>query len=437
MKLKINLLLILHKFDRYFIPLPAQKKSIEQSYLNKKSMKKIALFLVLAASVTLSFGQKALRQTASNYLKDGKLDKALEAINQCILDPSTAQDTKAWFLRGNIYMEIANAKDDKFRNLDPEPLKNALESYKNSLSFDAKKELQKKEFYADIMIKLDAQYKTFFDTAISKYNTKNYHAAMISFGKAAEVMEAANLTDTLSLLNGALCAGLAKETEPARMFYLKLIKGNYKSPSVYSSLSDIYLKEKDTANAFKYIRMGLKEYPSNMSLFNSEINIYLTYNIVDKAMSNLNIAMEKDPANFTIPFALGTLYDNMANDTLRPVAQREESFKNAEKAYQKALTIKPDYADASFNMGALNLNKASEILIKANNLPPDATADFEKLKKEANEYLNKAMPYFEKVLELQPNDLNSMNALRQIYTNLNLPEKKKAIQDKMREMQKK
>jgi hypothetical protein len=400
-------------------------------------MKKIGLFLVLVTSITLAFGQKSVRQTASNYLKDGKLDKSMEAINQCILDPSTAQDTKAWFIRGNVYLEIANSKDDKFAKLDENPLGKALESYKKALEFDSKADYSKKEFYGEILGKLDGQYRTFFDSAITKYNKKNYADAMINFGKSAEVLEAVNITDTLSLLNGALCAGLANDREAAKGFYLKLLKGNYKSANLYGSLSDIYLKDKDSTNAFKYIRMGLKEYPNNMSLFNGEINIYLTYNIVDKAMSNLNVAMKKDTSNYSIPFALGTLFDNQANDTTKTTAQREEAFKNAEKSYSKALQIKPDYFDACFNLGALNLNKASDILVKANNLPPDAVADFERLKKEADGYLAKAAPYLEKALELQPTDMNSLNALRQIYTRLNMPDKKKAIQDKIINLQNK
>jgi hypothetical protein len=395
-------------------------------------MKKIDLLLVLVSSITIVFGQKNVRQTASNYLKDGKLDKSMEAINQCVLDPSTAQDAKAWFIRGNVYMEIANTKDEKFKNLDPNPLAKALESYKKTMEFDPKK-----DYYGEIMIKLDKQYRNFFDSAIVKYNKKDYKEAMVNFGTSADVLDAVNITDTLSLLNAALCAGLANEKVAEKGFYIKLLNGKYKSPAIYSTLSDIYLKEKDSANAFKYIRMGLKEYPNNMTLFNSEINIYLSYNIVDKAMNNLNISMQTDSTNYSIPFALGTLYDNIANDTSKTAAQRSEAFINAEKSYNKALKLKPDYFEAAFNLGALNLNKASDILVKANNLPPDEQAAFEKMKKEADGYLTSSMPYLEKALELDPTDLNTLNALRQIYTRLNLPDKKKALQDKINALQKK
>ncbi len=400
-------------------------------------MKKIALILVLVSSITIAFGQKNVRQTASNYLKEGKLDKALESINQCVLDPSTAQDTKAWFLRGNIYLDISNSKDEKYKALDPDPLPKALDSYKKALEFDSKKDVTKKEYYGEICLVLDKQYRRSFDSAISKYNKKEYKEAMVYFGNSANVLEPIEITDTLSLLNGAIMAGLAKEKEAEKGFYLKLLKGNYKSPNVYVTLSDIYLKEKDSLNAFKYVRMGLKEYPNNMSLFNSEINIYLNYNIVDKAMSNLIIAMTKDTSNYSIPFALGTLYDNITNDTSKTLPVREEAYKNAEKAYTRAIQLKADYLDATYNLGALNLNKAYDILLKANNLPPDATEEYNRLKKNAEGYLTKAMGYFEKAVELQPTDLNSMNALRQIYTQLGLFAKKKAIQEQINAIPKK
>ena len=91
--------------------------------------------------MTLGFAQKNVRQTASNYLKDGKLDKALESINQCVQDPSTAQDAKSWFIRGTIYLEIANTKDEKYKALDPNPLQQSLDSYKKASEFDTKKRI--------------------------------------------------------------------------------------------------------------------------------------------------------------------------------------------------------------------------------------------------------------------------------------------------------
>ena len=386
-------------------------------------------------ATTFAFGQKNVRQTASNHLKAGKLDKALETINQCIQDPSTAQDAKSWFIRGNIYMEINNTQDPAFKALDADPLSKAMESYKKALEFDPKAEMEKKEFYGDIVQRLDSKYQLFFKDAVNAYNDKKYEEAMQSFENASKMLKVLSITDTLSLMNAALCAGLANDRASAKKYYIELLEGNYKSPNVYLNLSDLYLKDKDSTNAFKYIRMGLKQYPSDQSLFNGEINIYLTFNIIEKAMKNLVIAMEKDPSNYTLPYALGTLYDVVASDETKPAEEKSAAFINAEKSYKKAIELKPDYFDAIFNLGVLNLNKASEGYTEANNLPPDAVDKYKQMKGVADGYANIAADYFEKAITIQPDDMNSLNALRQIYTQLQQPEKKKIVTDKINALQ--
>ena len=60
---------------------------------------------------------------------------------------------------------------------------------------------------------------------------------MMNFGKGAEVMELANVADTISILNAATCASLANEKEASKQYYIKLLKANYKSPVVFITLS--------------------------------------------------------------------------------------------------------------------------------------------------------------------------------------------------------
>lgn len=388
--------------------------------------------MVMVVSVAIAFGQKNVRQTASNYLKSGKLDKAVEAINQCVLDPSTAQDAKAWLLRGNIYLEIANTKDEKFKALDSDPLTKALESYKKSVEFDAKK-----EFYDEIVAKLNWQRNNYYNLAVDNYNNKQFKDAMLNFARGAEVMELANVDDTVSILNAATCASLANEKEASKSYYLKLLKANYNSPTVYMTLSDIYRQDKDSANALKYVRMGQQLYPNDLRLFLAETNIYLTFNSTEKALNNLKVAMAKDSTNYSVAFALGTIYDQVSNDTTRSAAEREKAFTNAVSAYSNSIRLNPEYFEGSYNLGALYVNKAAAINDEANRLPLDETAKFDKLKAEADGYLERAMPYLEKAITLQPDDLNTLFTLKQIYARTNKPDKVKEVQEKINAAQNK
>jgi len=395
-------------------------------------MKKIALLFVLVISITITFGQKNVRQSASNYLKDGKLDKAVEAINQCIQDPSTAKDAKAWYIRGNVYLELSNTKDEKFKSLDPDPLSKALESYRKAIEFDPKK-----EYYDEIFARLNIQRNSFYNAGVDDYNKKNYKGAMDNFGKGADVLEIANVSDTVSILNAATCASLANDKEASKEYYIKLLKANYKSPSVYITLSDLYRQDKDSTNALKYVKIGQQAYPNDNRLFLAETNIYLTFNNIPKALNNLKVALAQDSTNYSVAFALGTIYDNISNDTTKSLSVRDEAFANAISSYSKSIRLNPEYFEGNYNLGALYVNKAATINDEATKLPLEASVKFDKLKAEADSYLEKALPFLEKAIELQPADINTLFTLKQIYARTNKPDKVKAVQEKINAAQKK
>ena len=456
-------------------------------------MKKVTFVLVLVLTMTTGFGQKNVRQTASNFLRDGKLDKAIEAINQCIQDASTSQDPKTWLIRGNIYFELYNktqtgpkntktgmtkkeleaamgkpqktydtiykdsksekwiysdsyfyisengkiagwkiTKGEDFSNLDPDPIGKALESYKKTTEFDTKK-----EYSEDVFAKINWIRNNNFNQGVEYYNNKHYKEAMTSFESGANAYSTINLSDTLSLFYAAACATMVPDREKAKDYYLQLIKANYKSPTVYMSLSDIYRQEKDSVNALRVAHMGQKLFPNDLKLFLAETNIYLTFGNTPKALRNLKLATQKDTTNPTIFFALGTIYDKIANDTMQSQKSRADAFEQAVVAYKNAIRLNPKYFDPNYNIGALYVNKAASINDEANKLPLDAEVQFKKLKEEANQYLVQAAPYLEVATEIQPNDLNTLYSLKQIYVRTNQTDKLKVLNNRIDALQKK
>jgi hypothetical protein len=395
-------------------------------------MKKILFVLVMVFTVTLTFAQSNVRQTASNQLKDGKLDKALENINICILDPSTATDPKAWFIRGCIYFEIANTKDEKYKNLDPDPITKGLDSFKKALELDPKK-----KYYVDIYDKLTWQHNNFFNAGADSYNKKMYKEAMLDFDKAASTLAIAEQTDTTALFYASINASLAGEKAKQKEYYLELLKNKAKSITIYASLADLYRLEKDSANALKVIRAGKTIYPNNLQLTLSESNVYIYFSDVPKALSTLTVAAQKDSTNYLVFNAIGINYQKIYEDTLMATGSRNEAYKKSEAAYLKAIKLKPDFYDVELNLASLYFNSAVPIALKAHALPLDASAEFDKLIGQANGYYKLALPYLKKADELQPNDLNTLNSLRQIYSSLNDNENAKVIQAKIQALKKK
>jgi hypothetical protein len=394
-------------------------------------MKKVLLLTVLMLTIIVGYSQKNVRQTASNFLKDGKLDKAMDAINQCIQDPTTATDAKAWFIRGNIYLEIANSKDEKYKSLDPDALNKALDSYKKATEYDSKK-----EYTEDIFAKVNWQRNNYFNEAVESYNNKKYKEAMQSFENGANALNSIKINDTISLFYAAACAGLANENGKAKQYYVELIRQGAKSTAIYISLSDIYRQEKDSSNALRTVREGQKLYPNDLRLFLTETNIYLTFGDTQKALKNLKLATQKDTSNATVFFALGTIYDNISNDTIKTDAVRAEAFNDAIDTYKKAIKLNPAYFEPNYNIGALYVNKAATINDQANKLPLDAEQEFKKLKGEADNYLELATPYLEKAAELQPTDINTLYSLKQIYARTNKVDKLKAINERIEALKK-
>ncbi|MEI6883369.1 MAG: hypothetical protein WCO02_02680 [Bacteroidota bacterium] len=395
-------------------------------------MKRIVLMVLMVVSISLAFGQKAMRQTASNYLKEGKLDKALESINQCIQDPSTAQDAKAWFIRGNIFSEIAISKDEKYKALDAEPLAKALESYKKATEYDTKK-----EYAEDIFLKVKWQRDQYFNQAVDAYGKKDFKGAMLSFDRSYAALAAISIPDTLSLFYAATCASLANDKEQAKKYYINLLKLKAKSVVIYSSLSDLYRVDKDSSAALAVLREGQKMYPGNMQLFLAETNIYLTFNNTEKALRYLRAATEKDTANPSIYYALGNIYSKLADDTTRTPEMREQMFGLSETSYKRAIQLKPDYFDPVFNLSALYVNKALVYDDKAKNLPLSAEAEYKTLRAQADKYLEAAIPYLKRANELQPTDETTLTSLLQIYIRMQKPEDVKATREKLKAVQKK
>ena len=377
-------------------------------------MRKIAFSVLMVMAVIVANAQSSVVVSAFNYLKYGKLDKAKEAIDKAILNPKTMEEAKTWYYYGNIYLSIQLTEDEKYKTLDPDALEKAYEGYQKALKLDADK-----EYTNEINDRILVCAEQFYNKGVNKYNEEKFAEAVKSFDRSASINGSFGKIDSLATFNAALCAELSGDPKDAKTKYIQLIEWNYNQPAIYSSLSEILKAEGDTASALNYLQMGRKKYPENFNLIIGETNIYLAAGEKDKALELLKLALTQDATNPTIFFAVGTNYDQMGN------------FEEAEKAYLQAIKLKTDYFDANYNLGALYVNKAIEIMDKANALPLNEEKQYVALKADADALLLKSLPYLESADQLQPNDQYTMRTLKDIYTRLGMVDKLKAINEKL------
>ena len=374
-------------------------------------MKKLLILLVAIFLVAGLNAQNSKRTSAFNYFKNGKLDKAKEYIDPCITHEKTMNVAKTWYYRGNIYLQIALSSNPEYQALDPNALDVAYESYKKVIELD-----NKGEYTVDVEHNFKVIASNFFNKGVALYNEKDYTGAANSFQNCYDVSKEIGVIDTLALSNVALAYDIAGEPEMALAKYNELILLGYEDPIIYNSLSTIYLSTiKDTALAEQYVVKGREKFPDDYQLLIAETNLYLARGENEKAVGNLEKALLTDPNNKTIWFALGTNYENTGD------------LEGAENAYTKCIEIDNNYADAYYNMGAMFNNQAAEIIEKANELPLDAVDEYNTEKAKADDLLKKALPFLEKSDELNPDNLETLLTLKQIYTIIKDMDKLQAV----------
>jgi tetratricopeptide (TPR) repeat protein len=378
-------------------------------------MKRTILAMLIIMSVSVIYGQTNKRTSAYNYQRYGKLDLAKQAIDEAAQNEKTIMDAKTWFYRGNIYYDIGISTDENYRKLDPDPFGVAFQSYQKAKELDTKG-----EFKDDIQKYTIAVGEGYYNLGVINYNEQKFKEAAASFEQSYTVSQSVGRIDTTALFNAAVSAFQGNEMKMAKQYYQQLIQIGVQKPEVYTSLADIYKTEGDTTMALQAIGKGRELFPEDFNLLIGETNIYLATNEKEKAMKDLEMALQFDRSNPSIFFAVGTIYDQMGD------------IPKATSAYENAILINPDYFEANYNLGALYVNQAADILAKANDLPLDAVKEYDAKKALADQMLEKSLPYLEKALELMPEDVNTMVSLKEIYTRLGMTDKLKAINEKLK-----
>lgn len=375
----------------------------------KKPVLSILFALIVSAGV---MAQNAKRTTAFNYMREGTLDKALEYIEPTIEHEKTMMQEKTWRYRGQIFSMIAGSENEEYRNLHPEPVVEAARSYKKAMELDEKDSYRKDNLMALGVIHQQANFYGGTQFAENQFKASYKH-----FKLASELAEDLGVVDTVAVYNAGLAAERGEMYEEALEQYQQAIDLNYQGGTTYVLVALLHEKLGNEDAYLETVREGRAAYPTDTDLIRMELNHYLQNDKFEEAEKNLQLAIEKDPDDPTLHFALGVVYDNLGK------------MDEAAEAYSNAISADANFFDALYNLGALYFNRAVELNKEANESSDNKV--YEQKREEAGKLFIKAEPFLDRARAIQPDDRNTMASLRQLYAFTNQTEKYEAIKKEM------
>jgi tetratricopeptide (TPR) repeat protein len=389
-------------------------------------MKRTIILLTFIFAASVSFAQKGKVTSAQNFKDSGDLAKALEAIEETI-DPSNEKSEKTigwpktWEVRGEIYQAIYQSEDENVKSLSEDPLATAFESYKKALELD-----DKGRFSNSLKIKLTLLTNDLTNQAVDGFNNEDYEKALRSFEQILAINDMPlikednpDAVDTVIVYNTGLAAYNAKQYDKAIKYYKEAAEHGYNGARTYSLIANAYQQKKDTLGALQILQEGFEKYPEDNTVLTSMIQIYLDQNRTEDAMKYLEMAIEQDPENATFYFAQGTLFEKLDDE------------EKAIEAYDKAIEADPEYYNAYYNLGALYYNKGVQQIEVANAIPANENERYLEETKKADIWWEKALPYMEKCQELKPDDVMTLESLKNLYYRMKQMDKYNEVLEKL------
>lgn len=406
-------------------------------------MKRVLLTVALCVAASASFAQKKVVNEAQSIAKGSNVDfgEARTLIKGALENPETKDDAKTWYVAGFIEDQQFNAERAK-QILGQQPnepvmyeaLYGILPYFQKAYELDQlpnEKGKVKPKYTKDIKSILSANHVYLFNGGAYYFDKQEYKKAYDFFNQYVEISELPMFAGTQTAekdstfmtvqFYAAAAASLAKDSRLAIAALERAKNTPYRQYDVYQYLCYEYGEARtaqDSVMLEKTFEEGMQVFPDSAFFLNNLINTYIYSNRNEKALEMLNVAIQKNPNDANLYNVMGRVYETGLKD-----------YANAEKNFQIALEKDPNLTDALSNIGRIYYNQGVNKLSEANMIN-----DSKKYQEElsmAKDLFKKALPYYKKAHEAEPEKMDNMIALRGIYYNLNMGPELEAIEAEM------
>jgi len=412
-------------------------------------MKKVFYMLLMMFIGVNAFAQKKEVKAAEKALKSGDLKTAMAKIEEaCSLKDNADAKTldKIYFTKAEIYA----AQDD---------LEKAVKMYKKVLQFEKDNGLKK--YSADVRKKLNDLVVKLSTKANDALKKEDYATALKYFKLIYEIKPTDDNLYTLALLqlynnqNQEAYENLKKlydkgYTGVKEMYMLtdketgedvnagdkttwellkksdkytnaRIEKTKNKRPEIITNMLYALNQLGRDDEAYQLIQQAKQEQPNNVDLIIGEANYYLKKGDNLKFAETMAKAYELDPTVPDYPYNAAIGYLNAKH------------YDKAKYYFEKTLEIDPNYKNAYYGLALVEL-APEEALVEEINKNLSNDRKYKELKAQQQEMYRKAMPYLEKYLELEPNDINTVRTLKNIYLELGMTDKYQEMKAKLKEL---
>ena len=406
-------------------------------------MKRVLLTVALCVAASASFAQKKVVNEAQSIAKGSNADfgEARTLIKGALENPETKDDAKTWYVAGFIEDQQFNTERAK-QILGQQPnepvmyeaLYGILPYFQKAYELDQlpnEKGKVKPKYTKDNKSILSANHVYLFNGGAYYFDKQEYKKAYDFFNQYVEISELPMFAGTQTAekdstfmtvqFYAAAAASLAKDSRLAIAALERAKNTPYRQYDVYQYLCYEYGEARtaqDSVMLEKTFEEGMQVFPDSAFFLNNLINTYIYSNRNEKALEMLNVAIQKNPNDANLYNVMGRVYETGLKD-----------YANAEKNFQIALEKDPNLTDALSNIGRIYYNQGVNKLSEANMIN-----DSKKYQEElgmAKDLFKKALPYYKKAHEAEPEKMDNMIALRGIYYNLNMGPELEAIEAEM------
>ncbi len=396
-------------------------------------IKRIILIVALLAFGLSATAQTMKVQSAYADMKANRLAQAMENINDACINENTKADPKTWHYAGLIYaklVEISQSEKSEDQKLwKKQKVETSIPELaeKAKISFLKSNELEKttntNEYTALNNGTLNFIVRYQLSNALNVFNSGKYAESIPMFENivitSKTIGKSANDVEMKARFCIAMAYDVTKQKDKAVEMYRELIKDNTQEESVYINLFIANKQAKETDKAINVLKRGVKNLPTNYKLLGLLSGAYIeagNKEEADKCIGILKNMADTITTNKQVVIV-------MVGDALRDAGNKDEAI----AMYNKSLALQPEQTEANFGLGVLYFNSAVDMKEKADKLPLDQTAEYDKLQAESKAQFALSIPFFEKILTMKPTDIKTLNALKVIYSRLEMTDKYKQV----------